>query len=210
MDELEKHLLIFNFIAPVYNRFFQGQVRNYRKILEQFESLLELPVGGKVLDIGCGTGAFLYCFAERGYQATGVDFSPSMLRAAQKSTRKLNIDFQLGDVTKGLDFPDHSFDFVISSYVLHGVSKDLRQIMYAEASRLTRGKILYYDYNRNRKLLTDIVEWAEGGDYFTFVREGEREMRGVFQDVVRHDVGAQTAIYLCTPVTPGTEAVLVP
>ncbi|MDI6879343.1 MAG: class I SAM-dependent methyltransferase [Desulfitobacteriaceae bacterium] len=197
MNELDKHLRIFNFIAPVYNRFFRWQVSNYRNVLDQYEQYLALPPGGKVLDIGCGTGAFLYCFAERGYQATGVDFAPSMIRAAQKSTRKMEIDFHLGDVTKGLDFPDHDFDLIISSYVLHGIGKDLRATMYAEASRLTKGKVLFYDYNQRRKILSDIVEWAEGGDYFTFVRDGEKEMRAVFQDVVRHDVGPQTAIYLC-------------
>ncbi len=197
MNELDKHRRIFNWIAPIYNWFFQGQVANYRDVLDRYEQDLALPPGSKILDIGCGTGAFLYCFAERGYQATGVDFSPSMIRAAEKSTRKTEIDFQLGDVTKGLDFPDHDFDLIISSYVLHGISKDLRATMYAEASRLTKGKVLFYDYNQRRKILSDIVEWAEGGDYFTFVRDGEKEMRAVFQDVVRHDVGPQTAIYLC-------------
>lgn len=63
-----------------------------------------------------------------------------------------------GDVTKGLDFPDDSFDLVLSSYVLHGLSSELRRRIYSEASRLSRGRILFYDYNHKRRLFTDLIE----------------------------------------------------
>lgn len=198
MGELEKHARLFNLIAPVYNRFFHGQVQNYRSILDKYEELLAIPPGGRVLDIGCGTGAFVYCLAERGYQAVGADFSSSMLRAARKSTRGKSIEFVQGDVTKGLEFADASFDLVLSSYVLHGLSSELRQRVYTEAGRLSRGRILFYDYNQKRRFFTDLIEWAEGGDYFGFVRQGEREMRTYFDDVNRIDVGPQTALYLCS------------
>ncbi len=198
MGELEKHARIFNLIAPVYNRFFRGQVKSYRAILDKYEELLKLPAGGRILDIGCGTGAFIYCLAERGYQTVGVDFSSSMLQAASKSTQGMLIEFLQGDVTKGLDFPDASFDLVLSSYVLHGLSSQLRQKIYTEARRLSRSQVLFYDYNQKRQLLTDLIEWAEGGDYFGFVRHGEQEMRANFDNVTKIDVGPQTALYLCS------------
>lgn len=200
MREMERHLKIFNSIAPVYNWFFTSQVRAYRSLIAQNELLFQIPTAGRVLDIGCGTGAFLFCLAERGYQAVGVDFSPSMLRAAKKSTMGKSIEFVRGDVTQGLDFPDKSFDLVIASYVLHGISSGLRQQFYAEASRLSRDRVLFYDYNKNRRILTDIVEWAERGDYFEFVRHGEEEMRAFFPSVERIDVGIQTALYICSPM----------
>lgn len=198
MEELEKHARIFNLIAPVYNCFFRGQVRNYRSILDKYEELLNIPPGGRVLDIGCGTGAFISCFAERGYKTVGVDFSASMLKAARKSTSGKAIEFVQGDVTQGLDLLDKSFDLVLSSYVLHGLSSALRQRIYAEAGRLSRGRILFYDYNQKRRWFTDLVEWAEGGDYFGFVQLGEKEMRTNFNEVKRVDVGPQTALYLCS------------
>ena len=202
MGELEKHARLFNLIAPVYNRFFHGQVQSYRSILDKYEELLNLPPGGRVLDIGCGTGAFVYCLAERGYQAVGVDFSSSMLRAASKSTQGKSIEFVQGDVTKGLNFADESFDLVLSSYVLHGLSSDLRQRIYSEAGRLSRGLILFYDYNQKRRLYTDFIEWAEGGDYFGFVRHGEKEMRTYYYEVNKIDVGPQTALYICSLQPP--------
>ena len=96
MGELEKHARIFNLIAPAYNLYFGFQVKNYRSVLDKYFELLKLPPGGRVLDIGCGTGAFAYCLAERGYQAVGVDFSASMLRAARKSTLGKSIEFVQG------------------------------------------------------------------------------------------------------------------
>ncbi|MDR3541581.1 MAG: class I SAM-dependent methyltransferase [Desulfosporosinus sp.] len=198
MEELEKHVRLFNLIAPVYQQFFHGQVQNYRAILQKYEKSLNIPAGGRVLDIGCGTGAFVYCLAERGYQAVGVDFSSSMLRAAKKSTQGKLIKFVQGDVTKGLDFLDGSFDLVLSSYVLHGLSSELRQRIYSEADRLSRGVSLFYDYNQKRRLFTDLIEWAEGGDYFGFIRDGENEMRTYFHDVKIIDVGPQAALYLCS------------
>lgn len=198
MEELEKHARIFNLIAPVYSRFFRRQVRNYYSILDRYEELLHIPLGGRVLDIGCGTGAFIACFTERGYQAVGVDFSASMLKAARKSTRGMAIEFVLGDATNGLQFPDKSFDLVLSSYVLHGLSATLRQRIYEEADRLSSDRILFYDYNQKRRWFTDVVEWAEGGDYFGFVRQGESEMRTYFNEVRRVDVGPQTALYICS------------
>lgn len=198
MGELEKHARLFNMIAPIYNRFFRGQVQNYCSILDKYVEQLDIPPGGRVLDLGCGTGAFVYCLAERGYQTVGVDFSSSMLRAAKNSTKGKTIEFVQGDVTKGLDFPDASFDLVLSSYVLHGLSSELRQSIYTEANRLSRGRIVFYDYNQKRALFTDLIEWAEGGDYFGFVRNGEHEMKHNFHDVQRIDVAPQTALYLCS------------
>ena len=200
MREMERHVMIFNVIAPVYNWFFTRQVRTYRSLIAQNERLFQLPTVGRVLDIGCGTGAFLFCLSENGYQAVGVDFSPSMLRAAKKSTVGKSIELVQGDVTQGLDFLDKSFDLVLASYVLHGISSGLRQQFYAEASRLSNGRVLFYDYNKNRRIFTDIIEWAERGDYFEFVRHGEDEMRACFSSVERIDVGIQTALYICSPL----------
>ncbi|WP_207637036.1 hypothetical protein [Desulfosporosinus sp. OT] len=74
----------------------------------------------------------------------------------------------------------------------------MRQSIFAEAGRLSRDQILFYDYNQKRRLFTDLIEWAEGGDYFGFVRQGEKEMRSYFYDVNKINVGPQTAIYLCS------------
>lgn len=54
----------------------------------------------KILDVGCGTGRHAISLAARGYQnITGIDLSPSMLKAAKKATRDKNVqvDFRVCD-----------------------------------------------------------------------------------------------------------------
>lgn len=41
---------------------------------------------GTVVDLGCGGGEWLAYLAERGYQTCGIDVSPSMIRAARKTS----------------------------------------------------------------------------------------------------------------------------
>ncbi len=44
-----------------------------------------LPAGGRVLDVGCGTGHYCGRLAEDGYQVVGIDLDPAMIRQAQLS-----------------------------------------------------------------------------------------------------------------------------
>lgn len=49
-------------------------------------------------------------------------------------------------------------DLVISSYVLHGLKPKEREKLYKELCRVSKGKIIFHDYNGNRSLVTDIAE----------------------------------------------------
>lgn len=68
----------------------------------------------KVLDIGCGNGAFLSKLAPRLKEAVGVDLSEKMLeQARQRNRQNSHLSFQ--QITgPQLPFPDNSFDRVIS------------------------------------------------------------------------------------------------
>lgn len=69
----------------------------------------------KVLDIGTGTGFFAILIAEQGHKVTGVDITPAMIEEARElaGERKLDICFEIMDA-QNLDFPNESFDAVIS------------------------------------------------------------------------------------------------
>ncbi|MCB0125992.1 MAG: class I SAM-dependent methyltransferase [Caldilineaceae bacterium] len=47
------------------------------------EQELDIASGGRILDVGCGTGRHAVELARRGYQVTGLDFSAGMLAEAQ-------------------------------------------------------------------------------------------------------------------------------
>jgi len=83
---------------------------------------LTVPLKGKALDIGCGSGAYLEKLLAMGFEVTGVDISPVMLAASRKrlgidSNDSNRIHLKLGDIER-LPLPDGEFDLVICIGVL--------------------------------------------------------------------------------------------
>jgi phosphatidylethanolamine/phosphatidyl-N-methylethanolamine N-methyltransferase len=77
-------------------------------------------VGGRVLDVGVGTGLSLSDYA-RTTRLCGVDLSEPMLRKAQErvKTRNLaNVETLAVMDAKNLAFADNSFDAVVAQYVI--------------------------------------------------------------------------------------------
>ena len=75
--------------------------------------------GLRVLDLGCGFGAFARWASEAGAASVlGVDLSEKMLREAQARTQDPAIVYRRGNIEQ-LDLPDASFDLAYSSLALH-------------------------------------------------------------------------------------------
>src|SRR5262249_15305650 len=102
--------------------------RNYK--LFSYE-LLELEVGQRVLDIGCGIGTDLLPLAWRvgdGGHVTGLDFSAERLDSAKETIGKqCNIHLSLGNAEQ-MPFADSTFHRVRADRVLLHVP-DLRQAL---------------------------------------------------------------------------------
>ena len=80
-------------------------------------------IGGRILDVGVGTGLSLSDYSPN-IKICGVDISEPMLRRAQQRVR----EFKLGHVetlavmdAKHLAFPDNFFDAVVAQYVITAV-----------------------------------------------------------------------------------------
>jgi SAM-dependent methyltransferase len=64
-----------------------------------FEKRLEVPSGGRLLDVPCGDGRVAIELARRGYRLTGVDISPEFLAAARESASpELAIEWRESDM----------------------------------------------------------------------------------------------------------------
>lgn len=89
-----------------------------------FEQEIEQTAqGGRVLDYGCGAGAYAGIHAARqGYKVTAIDISPVAIEKARAKAVTAGvaarIDFQVMDA-EHLGFPDGSFDMVCGSGVIH-------------------------------------------------------------------------------------------
>lgn len=62
--------------------------------------------------------------------------------------------------------------------------------------RVSKGKIIFHDYNENRSLLTDIAEFLENGDYFNFIKVAKLEMEKHFKDVRIVNVDKKAVWYI--------------
>jgi len=82
--------------------------------------LVDVKPGERVLDVGTGTGAVAFDAARKvgaDGRVAGIDTSPRMLRRARENAAKSgvkNVEFRKMN-SSSLDWPDESFDAVISS-----------------------------------------------------------------------------------------------
>jgi ubiquinone/menaquinone biosynthesis C-methylase UbiE len=122
--------------------------RNVRSMLE----LLRSRFGGRLLDVGCGTGFIIELAADLFDTIDGVDITPAMLARVPRSP---NVHVHEADAA-ALSFETGSFD-VVSAYSFFHHLRDMRAVL-AEAFRVLRsGGGVYIDLEPNRHFWTNIV-----------------------------------------------------
>jgi len=112
--------------APIYDKVFTLTMRPGRKAA----SAAINRIGGRVIDVGIGTGLELPMF-DPSVRITGIDLSEPMLRIAQKRVDDLklsNVEGLLVMDAMKLAFPDASFDAAVAPYVLTVVPEPERTL----------------------------------------------------------------------------------
>ncbi len=188
---------LFDRIAPIYAWFFDYQVNYYKQILNKISSEFDISQFDTILDLGCGTGALCKVLNDNGVMVTGIDTSSGMLKQAKKKTQGHDLEFIQVQAGKSLPFDDKSFDLVIASYVAHGLEPEERIQLYKEMGRIAKEYVIIYDYNKNRGLVTTLVEWLENGDYFNFIKNAEIELEKTFNNLRVIQVDKRASWYIC-------------
>jgi SAM-dependent methyltransferase len=107
-----------------------------RGVADAFLRWLDLPAGGRWLDVGCGTGALteqVLALADP-EQVLGVDPSEGFLASARTRIADPRADFRSGDA-QSLPLPNDQFDTVVSGLALNFVPDSGRAV--AEFARVT-------------------------------------------------------------------------
>lgn len=142
----------YNKIASKYDE--DRNIFNNQRELDYFSKLL--PLEGKILDAGCGSGYGAGYLVKKGYSVIGVDISKNMLEIAEKKVPKA--EFIEADMTK-LTFPDNSFDGIISLYAVFHVTREKHERLFQDFNRMlkTNGILLF---------CTSYNEWEGTDDYY--------------------------------------------
>ena len=98
------------------------------------QSIHDLPPG-RVLDVGCGDGRFLYRMYQAGWTVAGLDFDPKGIEAAKLKYGKYGFELLNTDLFSA-GFPDNSFDAVTLGHVIEHVPDPVAVL--AEAKRILK------------------------------------------------------------------------
>ena len=119
--------------------------------------------GGRVLDIGCGTGFLLERLAERGFSGVGVDLSPESVEHARRRLAEIGAGDRLTAVVgSAYEPPEGPFDLITLTDVLEHL-EDPRACLAALRAQLAPNGLLVIS-TPNRRSLPGARRWlAEHG-----------------------------------------------
>lgn len=150
---------------------YNGKRQMAKQIIDGTAAYINLPEGGKCLDVGCGSGALTIAVAKRNPRAEviGVDrwgkeyasFSKTLCESNAKAEGVTHIYFTQGDATK-LKFHDETFDAVTSNYVYHNIPGDKQAYVLETLRTLKKGGTF---------AIHDIMSRSKYGDIQAFVKK---------------------------------------
>jgi arsenite methyltransferase len=163
----------FLWMARMYRAFsYDGKRKLSKDIVEGIASYVKVPKYGLALDVGCGSGALTIAVAKRNPSALviGVDrwgkeyasYNKSLCEKNAKAEGVNRVEFREGDAVQ-LDFPDESFDAVVSNYVYHNITGVDRQQVLLETLRVLK--------KGGSFALHDIFSKGKYGDMPSFIKK---------------------------------------
>ena len=121
------------------DRLFAGRFRR-----RQFEH-----ANGRVLDVACGTGRNFRYLASAS-EVVGIDISDEMLDHARSELDRLELDGAVHQMdAQALDFPDDSFDTVISSFSTCTFPDPIAALREMERVCTSDGEILLLEHRHS-------------------------------------------------------------
>jgi len=169
------------------NHFYDGWI--YRRLIDPSLAGIRrriakiIPEGSRVIDVGCGTGDQLLHVADQIHEGVCVELSETMVETGRQQAKQLgvnNCEFHLADATNLTHFEDQSFDFAMSSMVIHEMPMEKRHPVLKEIKRLGKQIILVdwiYPQPSWPKLIgTHFIEFMAGWEHYSgfrsFMRNG--------------------------------------
>ena len=151
---------VFDAYAAYYDLLYRD--KDYAAEADYVCTLLQkhAPGARQLLELGCGTGGHAAEFVAHGYEVTGVDISPAMIRLAKAKQELLpftqRLHFHEGDLRQ-IDL-GRTFDAVVALFhvMSYQTSNEDLAAAFANAARHLRpGGVLVFDFWHGPAVLTD-------------------------------------------------------
>jgi len=132
--------LKYRWLTPLYDPVIRVAFRE-STIKERLVEEAAIKGGQKVLDLGCGTGTLVLLLKRAQPDATvvGIDGDPEVLQIARRKAALSGLEIVLDrGMAYALPYPDESFDVVLTSLVLHHLTREDKARALREVSRVLR------------------------------------------------------------------------
>ncbi len=122
----------FDEVAYLYDRARPGYPH---ELFDDLVHLTGLTPGGRILEIGCGTGKATIPLAERGYQVTAVELGPHLATVAKRNLARFsNVDVAIA-AFEDWPLPAKPFDVVMAAMSLRWIDPGVGYSKSAAALR---------------------------------------------------------------------------
>ena len=164
-------LVLLCWIAWIRRQYAFGGGGMMERVHQTILSHLDYDGKGTLLDVGCGSGALSIRAALTWSETkvTGIDYWGAAYGYGQTMCEKnaagegvgSRCTFQHGDANK-LDFPDESFDAVVSNYVYHNIMGADKQALLLESLRvLKKGGVFALNDEMKPRMYGDMEAFAQ-------------------------------------------------
>lgn len=156
----------------IYRRFIDPSLGGIRRRIAKI-----IPEGSQVIDMGCGTGDQLLRIAHQISKGVCVELSETMINTGRRQAESQgvkNCEFVLADATSLSHLEDQSFDFAMSSMVIHEMPAEKRIPVLNEMKRLGK-QIILVDWIHPQPSLwkawgTHLIEFMAGWEHYSGFR----------------------------------------
>lgn len=127
---------------------------NQEKVRARLKLLRARVPGGRLLDVGCGTGFIIHLAADLFDEIHGVDITPAMMARVRRDKGNITLHQSRAE---DMPFPDASFDAVTAYSFLDHV-EDMGALLREVARVLKPGGVFYADLAPHRDFWRALIE----------------------------------------------------